>query len=210
MDYQNVHLVGWEAFPSTRNQPAHLCLLDPLHFANQLIHRRNAGQRPGHTHAVLVDVWVYRGQPSNKHDPGDYARSLAQKAQWERDPRVHVTLRPLRYTVQRDATGRPMHDVNGREIVLSKREKGVDVLCALAAVREASRPDVDLVIVASLDSDLEPALDEVRRLGRAKVQTFRWASPDCHVYQLRPSSGPAWNTTLGEPAFLGAHDTTRY
>ena len=35
-----------------------------------------------------------------------------------------------------------------------KREKGVDVLCALAAVREAQDPDTDLVILASSDSDL--------------------------------------------------------
>jgi hypothetical protein len=210
MDYQNVHLVGWEAFPSSRNHPAHLCLIDPLHFANQLIRRRNAAQGPGYPHAVLSDLWVYRGQPSNKHDPADYARSLAQKAQWERDPRVHVTLRPLRYSVQRDGSGKAVHDARGREIVIGKREKGVDVLCALAVVREAAKDDVDLVILASHDSDLEPALDEVRTRGTAKIETFRWASPDVHVYQLRPSTGSAWNTKLDEQAFLNARDTTRY
>lgn len=155
-------------------------------------------------------MWVYRGQPSNKHDPDVYARGLAHRARWERDPRVHVTLRPLRYTVQRDVAGRPTHDIHGREIVEGKREKGVDVLCALALIREAMRAEVDPVIVASQDSDLEPALDEVRRLSKAKVETFRWRSPDRHVYQLRPSGGPAWNTALDQRAFEASIDRTTY
>ena len=31
---------------------------------------------------------------------------------------------------------------------------------------------MDLVILAASDSDLAPALDEVRRLGSAKIETF--------------------------------------
>ncbi|MGL5826751.1 MAG: hypothetical protein ACRCYU_18365 [Nocardioides sp.] len=40
-------------------------------------------------------------------------------------------------------------------------------MCALALLRQARRPDVDLVILASLDSDLTPALDEVPHRAEA-------------------------------------------
>ena len=61
----------------------------------------------GMPHAVLAKVLVYRGEPSAEHDSTDYARSQSQKSHWERDARVHVTLRPLKYEYQRDAQGRP-------------------------------------------------------------------------------------------------------
>lgn len=212
MDYQNVHLVGHEAFPSARHGDRHECLVDPLLFAQQLLSQRNANQRPGFPDAQLRDLWVYRGLPSSEHDPDDNARSLAQKVHWERDPRVHVSLRPLRYRVERDATGRPLRDIHGRMTVIEKREKGVDVLCALATVREAARADIDLVVLASSDSDLEPAIDEARVLGTAKVETFRWDSPDSFVYQLRAGdrSRPVWCTRLDEKAFQACWDRTPY
>jgi uncharacterized LabA/DUF88 family protein len=210
LDYQNVHLVGHDIFPSSRALARHETLVDPLHFANQLIHHRNANQRAGHRHARLADVWVYRGQPSNKHDPDDYARSLAQRAQWERDSRVHVTLRPLKYDLQRDAAGRPVRDVRGCEIVTGKREKGVDVLCALAAVREALRPEIDVVMLCSHDSDLEPAVEELLRLGAAKVETFAWHHPERFAYQLARANTAVWNTYLDQTAFENCRDRTTY
>ncbi|WP_404352109.1 hypothetical protein [Phycicoccus jejuensis] len=96
--------------------------------------------------------------------------------------------------------------------VIEKREKGVDVLCALATVREAARADIDLVVLASSDSDLEPAIDEARVLGTAKVETFRWDSPDSFVYQLRAGdrSRPVWCTRLDEKAFQACWDRTPY
>jgi len=156
IDYQNVHLTGHGLFACSRYAPAHEALVDPLLFANQLIAARNYAQRPGMDAAVLHRVLVYRGQPSAEHDPKPYARNQAQKAQWERDPRITVTLRPLKYQYERDQTGRTLIDAYGKKTVKSKSEKGVDVLCALALVREARLPDVDLVILASQDSDLEP------------------------------------------------------
>ncbi len=81
-----------------------------------------------------------------------------------------VVHRPLKYRYERDAAGRPRIGIDGKRIVESKCEKGIDVLCALALVREAQRPDVDLVILASHDSDLEPALDEALVLGSAKIE----------------------------------------
>lgn len=213
IDYQNVHLVGHEAFAGTRHRPRHECLIDPLRFAETLLSIRNAGQRQGHPHAALQRVLVYRGLPSATYDPVDYGRSMAQKAHWERDRRVHVDLRPLRYDVARDSTGPPRRDSQGRYTVFGKREKGVDVLCALACVREAQRADTDVVILASHDSDLEPAISEVRALGTAKIEGFRWASPDSYVYQLGsalPRGQRPWVTTMDERAFRASWDTSRY
>lgn len=212
IDYQNVHLVGHDAFPSTRHLERHTSLIDPLLFANELVLQRNASMQPGYAKATLHDVWVYRGLPSSEYDPADNARSLAQQHHWERDRRVHVTLRPLRYRLERDATGRPTRDVNGNVTITEKREKGVDVLCALAAVREAARAEIDLVILASHDSDLEPAIDEARELSTTKIETFRWNSPDDFVYQLRSGdrARSIWCTKLDERSFRASWDTTPY
>ena len=213
VDYQNVHLTGHGLFESTRFMPKHETLVDPLFFAQQLIRRRNELQRPGMAHAVLRRVLVFRGLPSPEHDPRAYDRSQAQKAHWERDKRVEVTLRPLKYEYARDADGRPASDADGNRIVTEKRQKGIDVLCALATVREAQDAANDLVILASSDTDLAPALDEVQRLGCAKVETFCWYDPVSRIgYQLHPSdrSRPVWNTRLDEQLFRACWDTTDY
>ena len=121
--------------------PRHESLVDPLIFAQRLLQVRNSRQREGIAAAVLRRVEVFRGHPSTEHDPAGYARNLAQKSRWERDRRVSVTLRPLKYEYQRDATGRHATHVHGRRILSGPpREKGVDVMCALAAVRAAQDP----------------------------------------------------------------------
>ena len=105
IDYQNVHLTGHGRFGATKNKPKHEALIDPLFLARQIIQVRNSRQRGGAAHAALRSVDVYRGLPSSDHEPDAYARNLAQKAQWERDKRVAVTHRPLRYRYQRDQSG---------------------------------------------------------------------------------------------------------
>jgi hypothetical protein len=213
MDYQNVHLTGHGLFSVSRHLPPHEALVHPLHFANQLIRARNLAQRPDMDHALLVKVLVYRGLPLPEHDPKPYARNQAQKANWERDRRVSVHMRPMKYRYQRDAAGRPASGPDGQRIVTGKDEKGVDVLCALALVREARLPDVDLVVLASHDSDLEPALDEAIALQSAKVETFSWldaANPGA-TRQLRAGGGRRiWNTRLGETEFRNCWDTSKY
>ncbi|MDO5066409.1 MAG: hypothetical protein Q4D96_03925 [Propionibacteriaceae bacterium] len=209
MDYQNIHLVGHDTF-SSRTQPLHETLIDPLKFAQQLVLARNAAQKPGYEKAVLGKVLVFRGLPSNEHDPHDYARSLRQKAQWQRDKQVKVVFRPLRYRLERDAASHPILDINEKPIILEKREKGIDVLCALALVREARQPGNRVVILASHDSDLEPALDEAVALSRAKVETMRWDSPGRHTKQLRCERQRLWSTRLDERAFHASRDLTPY
>ncbi|MGL5826750.1 MAG: hypothetical protein ACRCYU_18360 [Nocardioides sp.] len=99
VDYQNIHLTGHGRLGSTQYGPKHEALIDPLHFASQLLQVRNSRQRDGRSNAVLRTVDVYRGLPSSDHAADAYARNLAQKAQWERDKRVTVTHRPLRLSL---------------------------------------------------------------------------------------------------------------
>lgn len=214
VDYQNIHLTGHGLFAATASLARHHTLVDPLLFAQRLLRVRNAGQDAGYAHAVLRKVLVFRGQPSPEHDRDGYARNQAQKSQWERDRRVQVTLRPLKYRYERAADGRHATDSAGQKIVIGKpQEKGVDVLCALAAVREAQDPATDLVVLASSDTDLAPALDEVLRLDTAKVETSCWYDVRSRVgYQLHPSNRRrrVWNTRLTEEAFVASRDLTTY
>lgn len=213
VDYQNVHLTGHGLFASTKYLPKHETLVDPLLFGAAVVRARNAAQREGMPPAVLCKVLVYRGLPAPEHNPEGYARNLAQRAQWERDPRVEVTLRPLKYEYERGADGRPATDADGRKRVKSVKEKGVDVLCALALVREAQDPNTDVVVLASSDSDLAPALDEVRRLATAKIETCCWYDrEEERGYQLHPTdrSRRLWNTRLDEQVFRSTWDLTSY
>lgn len=212
MDFQNVHLTGHGLFDRTRFGPPHDALPDPLHFSNQLIRVRNNRQRAGMAEAVLHRVRVYRGLPSADHDQKAYARNRAQKANWERDARVSVHLRPLKYQYERDDDGAKVVGPDGRHIVKGKQEKGVDVLCALALIRESLDPNIDLVILASQDSDLVPALDEALALGSAKIETFAWFEPKRRHKspEIRPESQRIWNTRMGETEFLRCLDLTSY
>lgn len=214
VDYQNVHLVGHNTFGSAQFLRPHETLVDPLLFAQQLLLARNAAQGPGQPPAVLQRVLVFRGIPAAEHDSKGYSRNLSQKSQWERDGRVTVTLRALKYEYERDATGRHATDLYGKKLVSGPpREKGVDVLCALAAVREAQEPDVDVVILASSDSDLVPAIDEVRRLGTAKIETFSWWDSELkRGFRIHPTdrTRPIWCTRLSEQSFLACRDRQTY
>jgi hypothetical protein len=210
MDYQNVHLTGHELFGAPKHFDKHETLIDPLLYAQQLLRVRNAKQRPGYPPAVLGRVLVYRGQPSDEHDPGPYAYTQAAKAQWERDPRVKVTYRPLKYYYEYGADNRPLVDISGKKRYSHKQEKGIDVLVAMAVLREARMPDTGLVILASTDTDLAPVLDEACALHLAKIETVSWWSPDHRNQQLRADRVQVWNTRLNEDDFVRARDLTDY
>ena len=59
----------------------------------------------------------------------------------------------------------------------SRREKGIDVLCALALVDLARSGRYDVVVLASRDTDLAPALDNAARTTRTKIEAVKWFDP---------------------------------
>jgi hypothetical protein len=208
IDYQNVYKIGTELFGSS-SRPG-TGFVHPLLYAGELIGIRNQSQPM----ATLSKVLVYRGLPHSAHEPRKNAWNKAQMSEWERDSRVKVTHRPLKYDYQRDTEGKRILEANGAPIVIwPPREKGIDVHCALALIRESLNPDVDLVILCSQDTDLVPALDEALRLGSAMVETASWH--DHHrtnrSLQIRPTYPSAvWNTTLKAHNFAASLDPKVY
>ncbi len=98
---------------------------------------------------------------------------------------------------------------NGSKIPISKKEKGIDVLCALAVVREIKKADV--VILASQDTDLIPAIDEAFQLGAGKIETCSWyLRNDFGSREIRSEKHRIWNTRLNQIHFQDSRDTSIY
>lgn len=207
IDYQNVQITGSKLYGS--NLGLHKHYIDPIKFAETLIEERNSRIAKGYAHAMVSKVLVYRGLPSNVHNPIQYARNLTQAAYWQRDNRVMVTHRALKYMFSRDSSGKPFLDNKGAKIPVEKKEKGIDVLCALALVREVRT--AGLVILASQDTDLIPAINEATSLRLGKVETCSWyVYGDHSSREIRSESSPVWNTRLNANNFANALDTNDY
>lgn len=192
IDYQNIHLTARDVFAPPGSTPRDT-LVHPLLFADELIAARLAAQGdPVQKTAALTHVRVYRGAPSNRHEPRLYAASLAQRAHWTRDARVEVFYRTLRYPPTWPAD--------------PAREKGVDVQIAIDFVRLADSPDYDVVVLASHDTDLEPALDMAGGLGKAKIETAGWLG----AKRLRVQGRSFWHTALDGAAFVRSRDRRNY
>ncbi len=86
------------------------------------------------------------------------------------------------------------------------REKGVDVLVALKVVRAALDPQFVVVILASHDTDLEPALEIAVGDGQAKIETAGWSG----ARVLRPSGTRLWHTALAEADMVKTRDRFNY
>lgn len=221
IDYQNVHLTARDIF-DPGGEP-HLSLIHPVRFARRAMGERNERQKPGMPHADVTRVLVYRGLPHVDHDWEQNRRCLDQATQWRNDGAA-VELRDLKYNFQRGADSRPILDVNGKKVPVGRpREKGIDVLCALACVREAIDPEVDLVVLASRDTDLVPVLDEIYDFRShdperyAKIETVSWFSPEARKEgryaggSIRPTAPRrVWNTNLDRSCYQASLDPTDY
>lgn len=179
VDYQNIHLTAHDKWG--QGAPTHESLIHPLHYGRQVIgHRNYSKKRQGvcSDPAQLAGVVAYRGLPSNNFDSTAYRRSMAQRSEWTRDRSVEVKYRPLRYL-----QGQP-------------REKGIDVLIALHLVRAAQSGQYDLVILASHDTDLEPAVDEAAALApRCAVLSRQRAGRAPSGFAHPEGSGtPSWGS----------------
>lgn len=211
IDYQNLHLTAHGLFD--RYRPPHESLIHPGQYAKNLIQRRNSIIRDQSV-AVLAEVDVYRGLPSAKHDPVIYGRNLAQKSQWEKDPSIHVTHRPLKYTYEYAEDGTKATDEQGNFFITKREEKGVDVLCALGLVRRSLEKDIELVILCTQDSDLSHAIDEVLHYGQARVETASWFIKGEYrrSKEIRTNLKgiQIWNTRMGQREFFGSIDRKQY
>lgn len=209
IDYQNVHLTAVDVFG--QKGKAFDSLIDPLLFSEELIRERNLRQRSASSLVELKSVVVCRGLPSNTHDPRKYARNLAQASHWTRDPRVSVLHRPIKYTFEKNGWDEKTKSHREGVEIVKRQEKGVDVLCALQLVKAALDPEVSHVILASQDTDLVPALDEVISLKTALVETAAWYKPgDFRSQEIRPESKAIWNTRMNQINYEASLDVNKY
>lgn len=193
IDYQNMHLTGLHRFERAENSSA--LSLHPLKFAEELLIRRNQRVKNLALLAELRRVEVFRGLPSHKFDPQDHARNLSEQYLWTADSRVEVTHRPLKYRIAEDSVRRTV-----------KVEKGIDVLCALSVIRNVLDRQIDLIILASHDSDLEPAIEEGLKISQStRIETVSWFNPKIKSgrSKMNPKlSFPIWNTQLEEESYV--------
>lgn len=223
IDYENVHRMARGTFDPGGDLREYL--IHPMQFARAAIRERNDRQREGYPFAELSRVLVFRGRPSSEHEPAFYTRNTAQATQWRADGAI-VTLRELKYSYQYDSHGRALTDEMGRRILApdaKPQEKGIDVLCALECVTQAQLDDIDLVVLASRDTDLVPVLDQLHDAHRdrpdvsAKVETVAWFNRDAQrqgrsrggsLQPTRPRK--IWNTNLGLRQLEASIDRTYY
>lgn len=218
VDYQNMHLTGHDMFGSERRKSD--TSISPGLLARALMNARDQRQQKlnrarGTDPAIaarrrrvrLERVEVYRGLPSIDYQPRDHARNIAQKQYWESwegQGEVAVTHRDLVYP-------RVPHEYNvdydgrhtGKIDIALAREKGVDVLCAMALVRLARQLGPHgVVVLASRDRDLAPALDEAMSApGSARIETVAWDGSGC----LKPAK-KCWTNYLSRENFLSCID----
>ena len=200
VDYQNVHLSAAGLF--TPGRPAHEALIDPYRFACQLALARAATNKRDDRVAEIARVEVVRGQPIVEDDPVAHQRNLEQAQRWTRGhaTTVDVHLHPLTYDWRYEAG----HMVPIQE---TRREKGVDVLCALTLVDMARSGLYDIVVLASRDRDLAPALDHADRASRAKVEATKWYDPSAaDSHGVLPTTRKIWTTPMTQTHFRASID----
>ncbi|WP_407675022.1 NYN domain-containing protein [Phaeacidiphilus oryzae] len=192
IDYQNIHLTARDLYAPIGTS-ARDTLVHPLRFAEQLLTiRASKANDPWLASAILTSVCVYRGTPSNRHQPDLYSASQRQRSEWTRDPRVSVHYRSLRYPPRWPAE--------------PAREKGIDVLLAVELVSRAMNHEADVLVCATHDTDLEPALEMALSKGRCKIETAGWEGGR----RLRVPGRKIWHTTLGASAFVESRDRRPY
>ena len=189
IDYQNLHLSAHEMFGEYQ-APLYKSLIHPALFAQALQTERNSRV---HTQAAITEIHVYRGQPSSAQDSAAAARNKAQAAEWTRDRRVTVHSRTLRYP--RDG-GPP-------------REKGVDVMLAIDLVRCSIEKRADILILASRDTDLLPALEAAYDLDGAIVENAGWVGQS-RLRFTGHDRRPLWCTMLDQAVYRASVDPRQY
>lgn len=187
IDYQNLHLSAHECFE--HEMPIHHSLIHPGLFADEVQQVRNDLV---HTPVTIEKIHVYRGQPSSEREVVPAGRNKAQAAAWEKDRRVKVHSRTLRYP----------HDWPDSP----SREKGVDVMLAVTLVRASIEKWADVLILASRDTDLLPALEAARDIDGSIVEVAGWRSKS----RLQIPHARLWATGLDREHYDRCRDTRPY
>jgi hypothetical protein len=162
IDYQNVYKGARKAFGNDQSSDFTRGQIYPRRVGLALT---ESGRKVDPLRQLEV-VRVYRGEPSAKHSPKGQSACQRQVRYWAGQARVQPFTRPLKYYFHGQ-------DKFGDEI-WEAREKGIDVQLALDMVMGAKEDDYDVAVLFSGDTDLIPAVEGVRRLGKiAEVASWR-------------------------------------
>lgn len=194
LDYQNVYMGARQAFGTSSDLPQVGQILPSL--TGVLLTDRGRGIDPDRQ---LVSVHVFRGEPSPKHSPVGQSACQRQVGAWRAKPLVNVTTRPLHYYLRgTDLAGRPTFEA---------REKGIDVLIAVGMVLGAERDEFDVAVLFSADTDLVPAIEGVRSIGK-RCEVAGWTPPSGYGNALRVPG--MWCHWLDQTDYGRLHDSTDY
>ena len=84
-------------------------------------------------------------------------------------------------------------------------------MCALMLVDLARCGLYDVVVLASRDTDLAPALDNAARTGSAKVEAAKWYHPgNSRTFGCIKTERRLWTTSMTEQHFLSSLDPLDY
>ena len=181
IDYQNIYKDAREAFfaPTDSHRRGQF---DPLNLGLLLASKRPIGAEK--VERRLIATRVYSGSPDPRKSPQMHAAHSRQRLAWEKHPSVVAITRPLQYL-----PGEP------------PRQKGVDVALAVDLVTIWSEahpqriPDCDILVVASTDTDLLPAVEYLQRRGEPVVEVASWWAAHFQK-QIRSSHGRVWSHRL--------------
>jgi len=191
IDYQNAFRGARDLFYDGQSIPATAGQFDPLLLGQLLVERGLPGRE-------LREVRIYRGLPSPTKDPTGYAASRSQIRQWEKDSRVAVVTRPLRYPTAHETATPPS-------------EKGIDVQLAVDFATMAVRQRYDIGVLFSRDTDLLPPLEFVFSVDvNARCEVASWRSGENHLGRLTIGNQLPYCHWLSAEDFAAIADTTDY
>jgi hypothetical protein len=199
-DWQNVYMHARRSFHSDLD-PFVKGQVNPVDLAEELTSRGPTG-----VERELVGIRIYRGIPDQAYNEKGYAAARRQRAAWERDSRVVVTGRTLRY---------PPGYVHGQTLTDEVREKGIDVALALDFVTMAGDGVFDVGIMMSSDQDLLPALERVDQRRRTRgsgptVEVAAWTGHGGRAFRLSFGGNRPFCHWLDQQTYWGVVDERDY
>lgn len=207
IDYQNVNLTAANLFSKKISDSKNY--IHPEIFSEILIEKRNSLVSDKSKIAELTKILVFRGLPSPDYDPKAHSLNINQAKRWEKSGLVKITHRPLKYVFPRgNSYSKGSRTVHNRKHI-KRMEKGIDVLCAISLIREANH--AGLVVLASQDTDLLPAVEEAHAISKAKIETCSWFSEsNVRSKELWSPKARILNTRLGAIEYTQCLDKFDY
>lgn len=174
-------------FFDSRSDPPSFGQYDPFRLAEMLVARVDG--------RTLHSVHAFRGRPNRHIDPRGHSANVRQSQAWARSGVINH-IRELRYL------GQSPGPTDGEE-------KGIDVELAVVMVSLSLRRDIDGVIIASADTDLVPAIEEVQVHSSVHVEVTGWHNGRWGE-RLHMPGRDVWCHWLDRDDYAAVRDATVY